>query len=252
MSINAILYTPGGKYWAMTERGAASIHRSAKDLAIGRSALSLAGDRLVIDIDEWTVPLPRRLRGRVTVDLGPMFGQTYALDDQNRHSWQPIAPCATATVTFENPATIWRGKAYVDMNTGSEPLETAFRSWNWSRAEFGKATRILYDTQPRTGDGRALALEYRCDGTSGTFKPSPLQALRRTGWGIARATRPLQDGAARVLRTLEDTPFYSRSMIVSGNDFNPSRSIHESVDLDRFASRWVQTLLPFKMPRRAR
>ena len=64
--------------------------------------------------------------------------------------------------------------------------------------------------------------------------------------------RPLHDTAARVLRTLEDTPFYSRSMIVSGNDINHGSAIHESVDLDRFASRWVQTLLPFKMPRRVR
>jgi carotenoid 1,2-hydratase len=28
--------------------------------------------------------------------------------------------------------------------------------------------------------------------------------------------------------------------------------VHESLDLDRFAQRWVQLLLPFRMPRRAR
>ena len=236
----------------MTERGADALRRSATDLSIGRSALSLTGDRLSIDLDEWTVPLPRRLRGRITVDLGPVFAETFALDDQHRHFWRPIAPCANATVTFDKPATVWRGKAYVDMNTGSQPLETCFQSWNWSRAECGKATRILYDTLPRTGQSQALALEYRPDGTMGTFDPDPLQALRRTGWGIERATRPLQANTARILRTLEDTPFYSRSMIASGNDYNESRSIHESVDLDRFRTRWVQALLPFKMPRRAR
>jgi carotenoid 1,2-hydratase len=29
-------------------------------------------------------------------------------------------------------------------------------------------------------------------------------------------------------------------------------AVHESLSLDRFRSRWVQALLPFRMPRRAR
>jgi carotenoid 1,2-hydratase len=29
-------------------------------------------------------------------------------------------------------------------------------------------------------------------------------------------------------------------------------AVHESLSLDRFRTRWVQTLLPFRMPRRAR
>jgi carotenoid 1,2-hydratase len=41
-------------------------------------------------------------------------------------------------------------------------------------------------------------------------------------------------------------------MLGLGSGPTVSNAIHESVDLDRFASRWVQVLLPFKMPRRAR
>jgi carotenoid 1,2-hydratase len=33
-------------------------------------------------------------------------------------------------------------------------------------------------------------------------------------------------------------------------DCAAANAVHESVDLDRFASRWVRMLLPFKMPRR--
>jgi carotenoid 1,2-hydratase len=29
-------------------------------------------------------------------------------------------------------------------------------------------------------------------------------------------------------------------------------AVHESLDLDRFSRRWVQLLLPFRLPRRAR
>jgi len=54
-----------------------------------------------------------------------------------------------------------------------------------------------------------------------------------------------------VLRTYEDTPFYARSLLATEHDGLPATAMHESLDLDRFASRWVQCLLPFRMPRLA-
>jgi carotenoid 1,2-hydratase len=53
-----------------------------------------------------------------------------------------------------------------------------------------------------------------------------------------------------VRQTLEDAPFYSRSLLQTQLLGSPATAIHESLDLDRFASRWVQCLLPFRMPRR--
>ena len=48
------------------------------------------------------------------------------------------------------------------------------------------------------------------------------------------------------MKTLEDTPFYTRSEIqVGGGQF-----MHESLDLHRFCRPWVQFLLPFRMPRK--
>jgi carotenoid 1,2-hydratase len=49
---------------------------------------------------------------------------------------------------------------------------------------------------------------------------------------------------------LEDAPFYSRSLLATHLAGSPGPAIHESLDLDRFRSRWVQCLLPFRMPRR--
>lgn len=37
-------------------------------------------------------------------------------------------------------------------------------------------------------------------------------------------------------------------MLAFGLERDARRAIHESVDLDRFSARWVQMLLPFKMP----
>jgi carotenoid 1,2-hydratase len=55
----------------------------------------------------------------------------------------------------------------------------------------------------------------------------------------------------RVLRTYEDTPFYARSLLATEFDGVIGTAMHESLDLDRFNSRWVQCLLPFRMPRLA-
>ncbi len=248
--INAILYTPRGKFWAMTERGAAALVRTPDRLWIGPSGLTLHGHRLVIDIDEWAVPIPRRLRGRVTVDLGPVFRQTHLLDAQGRHGWRPVAPCASVQVAFDRPGIGWSGPGYVDMNHGAEPLETTFASWNWSRQDRGDTTRILYDTLERDGVRRSLALDYHRDGRIEAIEPEPVQGLPRTLWRVARATRAAPDAPARVLRTLEDTPFYSRSLITSGEGPDSLTTMHESVDLRRFASPIVQAMLPFRMPRR--
>lgn len=250
VSINAILYSPRQKYWAMTERGTASVSRSPRHIGIGPSALCVEGGRLTVDIDEWTVPVPRRMRGTITVELGPLFDDEHALDAEGRHTWRPIAPMAHATVRFERPGLDWQGRAYVDMNAGSEPLEAGFRSWTWSREDAGASTRILYDVEQRNGARRGLALDYHPDGSIRHIEPDPPQALPRTGWRVARSTRAAAAMPARVSRTLEDTPFYSRSLLGFDRDGVQRKAIHESVDLDRFAARWVQVLLPFKMPRR--
>ncbi len=234
----------------MTERGRSAIARSSNDLEIGPSRLSWDGRRLQVDIDEWTVPIPARLRGTIAIEPGPIFQEGYDLDEQGRHLWRPIAPCAHAAVFFDKPGIRWQGRAYVDMNAGSEPLEAGFRRWNWSREEAGNSTRILYDVEQRDGSRRGLALDYSADGAIAHIEPQPEQILARTGWLVGRGTRASAGQPARVLRTLEDTPFYSRSILGFGAG-DTRRAVHESVDLDRFSARWVQLLLPFRMPRRA-
>ncbi len=68
VAINVALYGPGGR-WAMTERGRSALHRRADVLACGPSRMVRRAGGLDILIDEVTVPLPRRLRGRIRVDL---------------------------------------------------------------------------------------------------------------------------------------------------------------------------------------
>jgi carotenoid 1,2-hydratase len=68
-------------------------------------------------------------------------------------------------------------------------------------------------------------------------------------WRIGRGTRCDPGFGARIDRTLEDTPFYVRSLVQTRLLAREVSGVHESLNLDRFASGWVQTLLPFRMPR---
>jgi carotenoid 1,2-hydratase len=53
------------------------------------------------------------------------------------------------------------------------------------------------------------------------------------------------------LQTLEDGPFYVRSLLRSQVLGQSVLAMHESLSLQRFSAGWVQMMLPFRMPRRA-
>ncbi len=147
------------------------------------------------------------------------------------------------------PEIRWSGAAYLDSNRGDEPLESAIRRWNWSRGDVDGGAVVLYDSMERDGRHTSLALKFDRNGDVHPFEPPKPAALPSTRWRIARATRS-QDGSASVIRTLEDTPFYARSLVKSQLLGQDTRCFHESLDLDRFKSPIVQAMLPFRMPRR--
>lgn len=79
------------------------------------------------------------------------------------------------------------------------------------------------------------------------FTPPPNVALSRTGWQVGRSLR--SESGARVIRTLEDAPFYARSVVATQLCGEPAMMMHESLSLDRFRRPVVQAMLPFRMPR---
>jgi len=236
--------------WAMTERGRGSLDRGARHLSIGPSALHWDGDTLTIDIEEVTAPLPSRLRGTVRVRPGGLTGRRFKLDDAGRHRWSPIAPASRVEVELTHPALRWSGPGYLDTNDGDAPLESDFVQWDWCRAPTPAGATILYNAQRRTGGEQSLALRIDRAGAVEQMPPPPPAALPRTRWRVARPTRA-DAGAPPVMRqTLEDTPFYSRSVIETVLFGERVTAVHESLSLDRFQAPWVQAMLPFRIPRR--
>lgn len=251
VSLNVSLYGPQGRLWTMTERGADALQRSPAQLRIGPSALHWDGTTLVFDIDEWTVPWPRRVRGQLRVRPLALQSTDYALDAHGRHRWWPMAPMAEITVALEQPALQWRGRAYLDGNRGSEPLEDAFVAWHWARAHLdGDRSMVVYDAQRRDGSHHGLSLRFHADRPPETVTAPPVCALPGGSWRVARASRNDHGVPLRPVQAFEDGPFYTRSLLAGQWHGEPLLAVHESLDLDRFARRWVQTLLPFRMPRR--
>ncbi len=249
-AVNVALYGKRYKHWAMTERCRNALWRSPVSLVIGPSALTWTDGKLAIEIDEIAVPLPRRLKGRLELNLPTLAAAHFALDGAGRHIWRPLAPRARVDVRFECPRLNWQGEAYLDANSGSEPLEAGFQNWTWSRANLSEGAVVLYDAKRRDGERTSFALHFDSNCEVNDFPPPPITALPPTLWGIDRKTRSHNAQSTRVLKTLESAPFYARSMISADLQGESVIAIHESLSLDRFNKRWVQSLLPFRMPRR--
>ena len=255
-AINVALYTPGGgpgARWAMTERGAGGLQRGADHLAIGPSALRWDGSALVVTLDEWCVPLPRRLRGQLRLHPQALGAPApLALDSAGQHQWWPIAPCARIDVALDQPGWRWQGDAYLDSNRGAVPLEQSFCSWQWARATLdGQRSAVAYDALQRDGERRSIHLEFDAQGGCQPATPPPLQPLPPAPvFRVPRAQRCDAGQAPRVLHTLEDAPFYNRSLVAAVWGGQPVLAVHESLDLDRFQQPLVQAMLPFRMPRR--
>lgn len=249
-TLNICLYGGDTRRWTMTERGRSRVSRDASRFTIGPSSVHWDGSRLVIDINERAVPFAQRVRGRVIVSPEALFRFSTPLDEGSRHHWGPIAPRARVEVAMHEPSLCWQGHGYLDSNEGDEPIERRFVEWDWSRASLADgSTAVIYDVRQRAGADRVLALRFARDGTVEPFEAPPRQPLPRTAWRIGRTMRTDPAVPAIVVETLEDTPFYVRSVIESGLRGERVTSMHETLNVPRFASRTVRLMLPWRMPR---
>jgi carotenoid 1,2-hydratase len=251
-AVNLALYGRRHARWTMTERGRGDLQAEDSSITIGPSSLHWDGSELIADIAEYAAPLPFPVRGRIRLRPRAVNETAFGLDSAGAHTWRPVAPSADVELEFSEPHIRWRGDAYFDTNRGTTPLDEAFRYWDWSRLQSDEGrTAILYNTEERSGAKRNLALLFRPDGTFETFDPPAESVLRPTPiFRIPRRTRAAAGSHTRLGRTLEDTPFYSRSIIESDLLGARSVGIHESFDGDRLKRTLVRLMLPFRMPRR--
>lgn len=235
----------------MTERRDSAVVQSIDRISIGPSALEWDGHALTVHIDEWAVPLPRKVRGTLRVVPDALNAHRFQLDSAGRHLWCPIAPSARVEAKLSAPGLAFSGHGYIDSNWGTEPLEAGFTHWDWSRADLVDGAGLLYDAFERDGTNRQLALHFKNDGSFESLAPPPRQKLKNCPiWRMPRTTLAPDTVSPRIIRTQEDTPFYSRSWLQTEFLGEPTLAVHESLDLDKFSSPIIRTMLPFRMPRR--
>ena len=240
----------------MTERGSSSVARSTSQFNIGPSQLRWTGDHLQIDVNEVCVPFPQRVLGTVRVYPDALCNYSAALDDEGKHRWGPIAPCARVEVDLQKPGMKWQGHAYLDSNEGDEPLAPPFKTWDWSRARLrDNSTAVIYDVTQTNGAKTVLAERFKPDGTWESFEPAARrEKLKPTPWRVDRGIRSdRSDSAApsRVLQTLEDSPFYARSLVQTELCGEQVTAVHETVQPQLLNTLAVRMMLPWRMPRRA-
>jgi carotenoid 1,2-hydratase len=246
-AVNVALYGPRSKHWAFSEYRCSPADFGSDGLAIGSSALAWNDPVLDCRILETGAPLPRALRGRIRIHAEALPAFRLALDSQRRHWWRPIAPRATVEVEFEQPAVRWRGVGYLDSNHGTAPLDEGMRAWTWQRAHTSRGTRVLYDIHPAEGPPASHALDFEHSGRILHPELPPEQGLPRTLWHLGRQARSERGSAPRVLATLEDAPFYARTLVQTVCRGERLATVHETLSLERFRSSWVRALLPFRM-----
>jgi carotenoid 1,2-hydratase len=250
-AINVALYRldgHGGR-WAMTERGSKAVTRTPDFFQVGPSSLRWRDGCLEACIEEITMPIPSRLRGKIRVTPSVMPSAHIELSARGQHVWQPLAPRAHIELDFTAPQLSWRGTGYFDTNRGNEPLERAFETWHWGRAHVGDGAQLFYDVNRRDKSQSRFALAIDATGALTQIQNPPAADLTPSFWGVGRKAWSDNAAPVRVIKTLEDAPFYARSALVTQLGGQQLTMMHESLDLNRLKNPIVRAMLPFRMPR---
>lgn len=251
--VNAILYGPDRRRWAMTERGREDLERAGNFIAIGNSrVLDHGAGKFVFQIDEICNPLPTRLVGQIELQAGTLGQECFALDPDGQHRWWPASPGGRVRVHFARPDLSWEGTAYLDSNAGVVALEDSFQDWHWQRSELGDhGGHIHYDARLLDGTSQSLSLQFSGNNQSLPIATeAELTTINSTPiWRAGRSCRSVSAEPV-VQQTLEESPFYARSILNLDTGLGVQRVMHESLHLGRFRAPWMQWMLPVRMPRR--
>ncbi|MFO0578535.1 MAG: hypothetical protein U1A78_31410 [Polyangia bacterium] len=268
--------------WVMNEHAPATLRADDASLAVGASAVRyLPGGGLRFELDEDTTRFfgraGERLTGHITVAAPPPPGPALLLGADARgaaHFWQPLCPRSAADVELQLGARRirFRGTAYCDRNYGAGRLEDAFARWGWahgfatsdtpdSDGDGAGAAVMIYDALRRDGTRRRIAIRLPgpdraavvSESVEAANEPGPERASGGFFWlrvppSFRAGPYVCERRPGRAGRLL-DAPFYARFAARLLDTDRPEaryEGVGEYLDLDRFASRWVQHLLRYK------
>ncbi len=247
-AFNVAVYSKNGRLWAFSEKPRHVVRRSPEQLVIGSSTMEMTDGGLTVNFDEQTVVAKKRIKGSVRLETDSFLNRSYSLAPSGKHLWCPIAPLARIDVALEAPSLRFTGAGYADANFGEEPLEAAFDQWTWSRHAAEDNGYIFYDGICL--DGTRFSRSFHCGPSDSmvTIDSPPFRRLPRTlPWGGTREVRSEDD--PRLVKTLESSPFYSRSIVESRIEGIRTLGVQETLRMDKFTTPIMQKMLPFRITR---
>ena len=246
-------YGPRGRF-AMTDRGRTALRQTRDTFTVGPSSLQWKDGKLIIDIDErGALPALGRVRGRITVTpKTPLSDVEMPLTEDGAHIWRPFAPTCDIDVDLEEKDWQWTGHGYFDANFGTRALEQDFTHWSWGRFPRETGSSCFYDLRRVDGSRLKTGVDFDAGGAAHLVTPPPDAPLRRTGWGISRATPADPGYQPRQTEPMLDAPFYCRSVVRTRIEGHETTGVHEVLDLTRFRSPLIKPMLAVRVPRRSR
>jgi carotenoid 1,2-hydratase len=250
-ALNVALYGPGSSWWSLRERALTMHDRGSDGVVFGSSTVRWSHDALVVTVDERTTPFSRPIRGTITLRPQIRCDLVLDLDRAGAHRWWPVAPLGRIEVALSEPNLSFRGHGYHDANAGDVPLEATFDTWRWSRARSGPEALLTYAVRESDGTERGFSFGVGSKGEVRSLEAPWAAPLPRTHWGLERSACAERDGAARVVRTLEDGPFYARALVETRLGGRDVLAMHEVLAAARLRRGWVRFLTGFRMRRAA-
>ena len=219
-AVNFALYEKGKRrHWVLSEYP--RVETNGDHLEIGKSTMSQAGSRLIVQINDvtalWGTPLSARIE---LTPEGPSHAPVRLVDGLSHH-WHPIAPRARAKLTIDGQEL--EGRGYHDGNHGEVPLGSDLRGWEWTRSHTKERTTIL-DRPWTSSTGWQVEIEAKSAHARQIKMNAPESSL--TAWGLPVPRRPST-------RMLESSPFYAR--MESG-----AETLGEVADFQRFHQPWIR------------
>ncbi len=249
-AFNVAIYGTGKRIWAFTEYTSKHVSRNPNELVLGNNIINADKDgEILINVDEKSPIIGSKIKGTVRLSFSRLNTEKFCLDRNENHTWHPIAPRGEVVIDFPSLSVNFKGSGYHDMNYGNSPLEKDFVNWDWSRHTVKDKTIIFYDGVRTAQDNFSIAVGFDDKGKIEPIKPLPeIKKLPNTClWRCPRSVR--SDDEPRSIMTLENSPFYSRSLVRTKLLGSVAHGIHESLRLDIFKKNVVQHMLPFKLRR---
>lgn len=248
--LNVVTSGANGRF-TMTDRGRAALVQSRDRLQLGPSSMTWTGRELVIEVDEWgALPMVTPVRGRITLRPRTVTRTEVRLTADGAHLWRPFAPIADIEVNLTQGHR-WRGHGYFDANFGTRALEDDFAFWTWGRYPLRDRTICFYDAELRDGRHFDLAVETDMTGAVRPCAAPPRTRFARNPWLVRRETRADPGTRPRARLSLLEAPFYSRALVETRIEGEPTIGMHEALDLGRFRSPLIKPMLAVRVPRRA-